>query len=69
MTATNIELGPDGVRAGRPQTRFRLPETGASPYVQPSLDGQHFLVYEPVAGTARPDRMVVVQNWAAGLGK
>ncbi len=70
VTAASIELGPDRVRLGHPQTLFQLPETtGEAPFFQPSRDGQRFLVFESEAGAARSDRMVVVMNWAAGMGK
>lgn len=69
VNAAEIELGPEGVRIGRPQALFRVPETDTFPYCQPSRDGQRFLVYEPETGASQEVRMVLVQNWAGRLGK
>ena len=64
-----IELGAAGVRHDRPRPLFRLPVFDGFPYFQPSRDGQRFLVYEPVGGAQQHRPMVVIQNWAARLGK
>ena len=66
LMAATVELQKAGVRVGRPERLFLLPE---SSYFQPARDGRRFLVLEP-EGTPPPDLpMVVIQNWAAGLTK
>ena len=65
LMATAVELQGTGIRVGRTETLFRLPGIG----FQPSRDGRRFLVLEPEGGQL-PDRpLVVIQNWAANLGK
>ncbi|MBM3727075.1 MAG: hypothetical protein FJW40_16835 [Acidobacteria bacterium] len=69
VMAARIELAAGGVSPGRPQPLFRLPVFDGVPHFQTSRDGQRFLVYEPAGGPQRELPMVVVQNWAARLGK
>ena len=65
LMAAPVELQAAGVRVGRAEPLFRL----LAPGVEPARDGRRFLVLEPEGGQ-QPDRpMVVIQNWAAGLGK
>jgi len=65
MTAP-MELQAAGVKAGRPERLFR---TGTPGTVEPSREGRRFLVLTPEGGEQVALPMVVVQNWAAGLGK
>ena len=68
LMATSMELQPAGVRVLRTEAMFRLPASDEYTRYQPSRDGRRFLVYEPEGGSQdRP--MVVVQNWAARLGR
>ena len=69
VKAAGIELGADKVRSGRPQALFKLPVAAPAPIFQPSRDGQRFLVFEPASEPPMQLPMVVVQNWAARLGK
>lgn len=69
LVAAGIELAADGVRPGHPQPLFRLPVLDRFPQFPPSRDGQRFLVYEPLGGAQQDRPMVVIQNWAARLGK
>ena len=62
--AAPIELQAAGVKAGRPELLFRAPPSTAS-----SLDGKRFLVLTPEGGDQSSLPMVVVEHWAAGLGK
>ena len=65
--AASVELQPESVRVLRTEALFRLPARNENAYYQPSRDGRRFLVYEPEGAQDRP--MVVVQNWAARLGR
>lgn len=60
-----VELQAAGVKAGRGEVLFRGGRIGA----EPSRDGRRFLVLVPEGGEEAALPMVVVQNWAAGLGK
>ncbi len=60
--AAPIELPAGGVKAGRSELLFRAPAAL-------SRDGKRFLVLNPEGGEPPSLPMVVVQNWAAGLGK
>ena len=62
--AAPIELQAGGVKAGRPELLFRAPNSGAL-----SRDGKRFLVLAPEGDEPPSQPMVVVTNWAAGLGK
>ena len=65
MTASMM-LQAAGVQVGPAEALFQIPT--ASSYFQPARDGKRFLVQRPeVAQHELP--MVVVQNWAARLGK
>jgi len=66
VTAASIGLQSSGVTVGKPEALFRLPDAGT--HLQSSRDGKQFLVVNPVAG-AKDFPMVVVQNWAARLGR
>jgi Tol biopolymer transport system component len=65
LMAAEIEATATAVRAGQPKSLFIV----TSPRFQPSNDGRRFLVFEPSAAAQAEPPMVVVQNWAAGLGK
>jgi len=65
VMAAPVELQAAEVKAGRGETLFR----GAGNGAEPSRDGRRFLVLVPEGGEAAALPMVVVQNWAAGLGK
>ncbi|MCX6609167.1 MAG: hypothetical protein NTV52_37005 [Acidobacteria bacterium] len=66
LLAANVGLQPGGVRLGRAEPLFRVADSGGLPGFQPSRDGRHFLLREPVGG--QPSRpMVAVQNCVAGL--
>ena len=66
IMASSMVLQAAGVQVGRAETLFRI--TGGNTYFRPALDGKRFLVLEPaVAEQELP--MVVVENWAARLGK
>ncbi len=69
VTAAGVDLQAEGVKLGRPEPLFRLSlqEQPFEPF-QPSRDGRRFLVQEPEGGQ-KDLPMVVVQNWAARLGK
>ena len=65
LMAATVELQATGVNVGRAEPLFRLPDPG----FQPARDGRRFLVLKSEGGQ-QPDRpMVVIQNWAAALGK
>ena len=64
VMAAQIELQAAGVKAGRAELLFRAPNSGVL-----SLDGKRFLVLNPEGGEQPNLPMVVVTNWAAGLGK
>jgi eukaryotic-like serine/threonine-protein kinase len=68
VMAVSVELQPAGVRPGRAQPLFQLPESDTNPFFQPSPDGRRFLVQEP-QGQQQDTMKVVVQNWAGQLGK
>ena len=68
LMAASVELQAAGVRMGRADALFRLPVGWGVPVFQPGRDGRRFLVYEPEWGQMDKP-MVVVQNWAARLGK
>jgi hypothetical protein len=63
--AASVELQAAGVRVGRTEALFRLPTTD---HFQPGRDGRRFLVYES-EGALQDRPMVVVENWAARLGR
>lgn len=63
VMAAPVELQAAGVKAGRPERLFHTGTLG----VEPSRDGRRLLVLMPEGEGALP--MVVVENWAAGLGK
>ena len=64
VMAAPMELQAAGVKAGRPELLFRAPHPGVL-----SRDGKRFLVQNPEGGDQPSLPMVVVQHWAAGLGK
>ena len=64
VMAAPMELQAGGVKAGRPELLFRAPSLGVL-----SRDGKRFLVQVPEGGEQANLPMVVVQHWAAGLGK
>ena len=66
LMAASVELQAAGVKVGPAASLFRI--LGGDPYFQPARDGLKFLVQEP-DGTQQEFPMVVVQNWAARLGK
>ena len=66
--AASVELQAAGVRVGRTEALFRLPAGDGRAYFQPWRDGRRFLVYEP-EGVPQYRPMVVVENWAARLGR
>ena len=59
-------LQAGGVQVGRAELLFRT--TGQRGYFRSAKDGMRFLVTEP-EGSQQEFPMVVVQNWAARLGK
>ena len=64
VMAAPIELQAEGVKAGRPELLFSAPPPRAL-----SSDGKRFLVQVPEGGEQLSLPMVVVEHWAAGLGK
>ena len=68
LTAASVELQAAGVRVLRTEALFRLPTEDLFSFFQPSRDGRRFLVYEP-EGALQNRPMVVVENWAARLGR
>ena len=64
VMAASVQLQVEGAKAGRPELLFRAPNYGVL-----SRDGKRFLVLSPEGGEQPNLPMVVVQNWAAGLGK
>ncbi len=66
VMAASMVLQAGGVQVGRAEPLFR--STGQANYFQNAKDGKRFLVTEP-EGTQQELPMVVVQNWAARLGK
>jgi Tol biopolymer transport system component len=67
LMAASVELQAAGVRVLRTEALFRLPAGDERPFYEPSRDGRRFLVYEPEGAQDRA--MVVVENWAARLGR
>lgn len=67
VMAASIDLHSTAVRVGPAMPLFRLPAPGQFPTFQPARDGKRFLVYDPEGDPQPERRMVVVQNWAAGL--
>jgi Tol biopolymer transport system component len=65
LMAADIYATATTLRAGQPRSLFTL----TAPGFQPSADGKRFLVFEPSAAARTEAPMVLVQNWAAGLGK
>ncbi len=68
LMAASVELQAAGVRPGRTEALFRLPTDDQFASFQPGRDGRRFLVYEP-EGAPQDRPMVVVENWAARLGR
>ena len=68
LMAASVELQAAGVRVLRTEALFRLPGRDERAFYQPSRDGRRFLVYEP-EGAPQDRPMVVVENWAARLGR
>jgi eukaryotic-like serine/threonine-protein kinase len=68
VMAASVELQAAGVRVLRTEALFRLPAIDERAFYQPSREGRRFLVYEP-EGALQDRPMVVVQNWAARLGR
>ena len=68
LMAASVELQAAGVRVLRTAALFRLPASDERAFYQPSRDGRRFLVYEP-EGALQDRPMVVVENWAARLGR
>ena len=64
VMAAPMELQAGGVKAGRPELLFRAPSLGVL-----SRDGKRFLAQAPEGGEQPSLPMVVVEHWAAGLGK
>jgi len=60
-----VELQAAGVKAGRGEALIRDGGIDAAP----SRDGRQFLMLVPEGGGTAALPMVVVENWAAGLGK
>ena len=67
LMAASVELQTAGVRVLRTEALFRLPTGDERARYQPSRDGRRFLVYEPEGAQDRA--MVVVENWAARVGR
>ena len=63
LMAADIDITGETVRVGKPKPLFQL----LLPIYYPSNNGQRFFVFEESSQAEAP--MVVVQNWAAGLGK
>ena len=68
VMAAAVELQAGSAKAGRGEVLFRE-AVGLNTPPQPSRDGKRFLEAIPDGGSAAGLPMVVVQNWAAGLGK
>jgi hypothetical protein len=66
--AASLELQAAGVRPGRAEALFRLPADEGRDHFEPARDGRRFLVYEP-EGAPQYRPMVVIENWAARLGR
>ncbi len=67
VMAAGIMLQESGLQVGRAEALFRLP-VGRSIF-SPARDGKRFLVQVPERAGQEALPMVVVQNWAARLGK
>jgi len=68
LMAASVELQAAGVRVGRTEALFHLPAGDGRAFFQPAHDGRRFLVYEP-EGAPQYRPMVVIENWAARLGR
>jgi len=68
VMAAAVELQAGGVKTGRGEVLFRGGGVLFTP-PQPSRDGKRFLEVIPEGGEAAALPMVVVLNWATGLGK
>ena len=68
VMAAAVEFQAGGVKTGRGEVLFRGGGGFFTP-PQPSRDGKRFLELIPEGGEAAALPMVVVLNWAAGLGK
>ena len=66
VMAASMVLQAGGVQVGRAEALFRT--TGERGYFRSAKDGKRFLVAEPEDGQ-QEFPMVVVENWAARLGK
>lgn len=65
LMAARIEPRGNGVQPGKPEALFPL--TGGG--FLPDRDGRRFLILEPEGGPQPEAPMLVVQNWAARLGR
>ena len=68
LMEASVELQPARVRVLRTEALFRLPTEDPFTSFQPGRDGRRFLVYEP-EGAPQGRPLVVVENWAARLGR
>ncbi|MBL8295483.1 MAG: serine/threonine-protein kinase, partial [Bryobacterales bacterium] len=68
LMAASVNLQGAAVQPGKPEPLFPLANFGTTPFA-PARDGQRFLVLEPDGGEQPDPPMVVVQNYAARLGK
>ncbi len=68
LMAAGIELAANGVRVSPPQALFPLPAGLGLYFFESAPDGRRFLALER-EGEPPVVPMVVVENWAAGLGK
>ena len=68
LMAASVELQAARVRVLRTEALFLLPTVDLFASFQPSRDGRRFLVQEP-EGAPQFRPMVVVENWAARVGK
>ena len=66
VMAASISLQAVGVQVGRVEALFQI--AGGGNYFRPALDGKRFLMAEQESDQSELP-MVVVQNWAARLGK
>ncbi|MBL8295042.1 MAG: protein kinase [Bryobacterales bacterium] len=69
LTAASMSLEGAAVQPGKPEPLFQLADRVGSARFAPARDGQRFLVLEPEGGEPPDLPMVVVQNWAARLGR
>lgn len=65
----SIDLAGDGVKVGKAEELFVVPDAGGIPNYNPSRDGKRFLVMDPPEGSEANPPMVVMQKWAARAGK